>query len=207
MLNSLRLMEGAIITNQRFAYALGRRGLQLVFAAAVILILNACTTLRSYQGTTLMRLQAETEIDAPIARVFAFVSDVANDHLWRTEVVKISLDSPLLVGATITEIVAIGVVSDYRTRAVVTEISRPTRLRVEAPAIHPRRFIGERSFERLSATRTRMTYLLLADTRIVSDLWPYPLPLGAARIYYEARMNIYLARLKNLLETPQSASR
>ncbi len=199
-------MEKYIITTSRHAYITARHVFTVAVAATAIIFLNACATLSSYQGATLLHLQAEIEIKVPISKVFAFVTDTDNDPLWRSEVMEITLDRPLRVGAVMTERAVVGMVRGYVTRARVTEITKPTHLRVEATPDHPRRFIGERNFIPLSANRTRMIYIILADTRMVSDLWPLPVAPGMAKEYYEARMRINLTRLKHLLEERDAAS-
>jgi len=174
---------------------------------ATMLLLASCAALTPYQGTKLISLQAQIEIDAPVERVFAFATDVRNEHLWRSEVIEIVADGPLRMGAGMVERLALGAVRGYVTRVRVTALIPNAILRVEAAPRHPRRFIAERRFERLGANRTRLTYLVRPDIRILSDLWPFPLAPGVAKAYYELRMHRYLAELKRLLEAAERNDR
>ena len=174
-----------------------------IFAILALITAAGCANLRDYRNAKIFEMTGRIEIAAPVSDVFAFAANPENDHLWRTEVREFTTNGPMRVGTVYTEFVAIGAVRAYRTPTHIVALEKPVFLRFEDLAGHNRRFIVEREFTRLpdKPSHTYMTYRVSADSRMIGDLWPLPIPLEIAKAVYEIRMRSHLIRLKNYLET------
>lgn len=185
--------------SEKYFQPAGRR----ITILLTLTILAGCANLQDFRGAKIFEMTGRIEIAAPVSDVFAFAGNPENDHLWRAEVIEFTTNGPLRIGTIYTESVAIGVVRGYRTPTRIVALKVPSFLRFEDLRDHNRRFIVERKFARLpnNQSHTLMIYRILADRRMVADLWPLPIPLGIAKAIYEVRMRSHLIRLRNHLES------
>ena len=154
---------------------------------------------------TRMKLVNSIEVNAPVETVFDYISDIAKDPNWRSEVDKMEVDGPIEIGTLATE---------YSTlfRPFVKTIT-PTRIKIleqpnvvafeTDPGVEPW-LISHRSLKALGPERTEMTYRLEADLPpggLVGKLY-----LALMVRFYGPRLPQYLQQLKSIIEANKSST-
>ncbi len=101
-----------------------------------------------------MKIEHDIVIARPLAEVFAFVTDLRNETRWQPEIESVTLDGPLVVGATFHERrVTFG--RRYDWHFVITQLDAPHRITIDTRK-GTARYRGSRTFEAVDGG-TRVT--------------------------------------------------
>ncbi len=148
-----------------------------------------------------IQLVASIEIHVSPERVYAYVSDLRNDHAWRAEVERMDVSGGSAVGCVITEHIRI-----YRFFKIVTpvEIKRldhPHVFEIETQPSHPTWVHCIRSIELVSEGKSKITVQLSFTLDNLKQILPVEPPAVFVRMWYKPRMKRYLEKLKGMLES------
>lgn len=138
-------------------------------------------------------------INAPIEEVCQFATNPLNDHLWRREVNDISVEGEVdSVGSVFTEDAFIGIRRHFITMTELVAYECPSYATFVTVESNPYYLKSHRSFEALSSNKTRFTYTVDFDRRMIRPTFGFNAKPGLVAGLYSYRMFNYLHRLKRL---------
>lgn len=140
-------------------------------------------------------------INQPIDKVCAFVSNPMNDHLWRSEVNKMSIEGgELREGAVIVEDAWIGLQRKFITKTEVVRLDCPHDALFITIEENPFYLQSHRIFESLDENRTKFTYDLDFDVRMITETLGLNINPQLVARGYGLKMWSYLQKLKQVIK-------
>jgi hypothetical protein len=145
-------------------------------------------------------LEASIEMLVSPERVYAYVSDLRNDHAWRAEVERMDVSGGSAVGCVVTEYIRI-----YRFFQIVTPVEiiamdYPSAFEIETQASHPTWVHCIRRIDVCANGQTKLSVRLSFSLDNLKQILPFEPPAVFVRMWYKPKMKRYLKRLKSLLE-------
>lgn len=147
-------------------------------------------------------ITATIQITARPQTVFDYLANYTNDPQWRAEIKDVQLSTPSVREKTlVTE-------TSFLSKKVPRHVSTLQCLALvpgqsvtsESTAASPYWSRNTRTVEPLPGGRTRVTYRLAFDPRVVKHGLGFGLPRFIVHFYTKATMKKYLAVLKGILE-------
>ena len=147
-------------------------------------------------------ITATIQINARPQTVFNYLADYANDPQWRAEIRDVQLSTRTVREKTLiteTSFLSKKVPRHVSTLQCVVLVPGQS-VTSETTAASPYWSRNTRTAEPLPGGRTRVTYRLAFDPRVVKHGLGFGLPRFIVRFYTKATMKKYLAVLKGILE-------
>ena len=159
------------------------------------MVLSSREAIRAFEVIESVVIQANQEA------VFCFAGNPLNDPEWRAEVNTMTSDGPWMVGTRYKEESTLLLNPNYVTITSLVVLDFPSQMVAETPkdALFLR---SDRRFQRLEEDKTRITYTITLDERLIEDIVGLRLPVFLVKLYYSVVAGKYLRRLKDLLESP-----
>ena len=133
--------------------------------------------------------------------VFDFFANPINDHLWRKEINKSTLEGPLQVGSTISEYSYLSKHKPDNLIELICVQLEKNKLAIFETADKAQFYLkSQRQVKGLSDSTTEITYTLEFDSNIVKYALGFSLPKFIVSFKANSDMKKYLRQLKTLLE-------
>ncbi|TNE95801.1 MAG: SRPBCC family protein [Deltaproteobacteria bacterium] len=140
-------------------------------------------------------------INQPIEKVCSFVSNPMNDHLWRSEVNEMSIEGgELMEGAVIVEDAWIGLQRNFITKTEVIRLDCPYDALFITTKDNPFYLQSHRIFEALDENRTKFTYDVEFDVRMISETLGLNINPQLVARGYGFKMWSYLQKLRQVIK-------
>lgn len=150
---------------------------------------------------TRISMRESIDVDRPQEVVFDFVSQGANDPLWRSEVKRMEVSGPVVLGTTWMEYSTFFLVLHTVTPVTLKQLDAPQHALVETPDGHPYWLRSIRTVERLDQQRSRFSYELAFELDLMRQITPILPPPALVRWWYGRRIRRYLRNARQLLES------
>lgn len=147
-------------------------------------------------------LSSSIQIRKNTSDVFNFISDVRNDKLWRSEIIKTEIDTfPLLNNSSIIEYTKLSKKQPNHPLVFQIISLQPNKLfQMETIEGSPFWEVSQREVEYLNNGVTQFTYCVNFDAKILKFALGFYLPQFILRHYLKSVTKQYLRKLKNVLE-------
>ncbi len=148
-----------------------------------------------------VNIKRSVVINKPIEKVCEFVSNPMNDHLWRSEVNEMSIEGGELVeGAVVREDAWIGLQRNFITKTEVIRLDCTNDALFLTTDENPFYLQSHRIFESLGKNKTRFTYDVEFDVRMISVTLGLNINPELVARGYGIKMWSYLQKLRKVIK-------
>lgn len=145
-------------------------------------------------------LKQSITIKASPEKVFDYVSDLNNDHIWRPEVERMEILDEGKVGTVAIEYITVYILFHITTPVKIIKIDRPHLYEIETMDNHPYWVHCKRTIDAVDADHSKITVELSFTLDNLKQVFPILPPNRVVYHWYNPRMRRYLKNLKKILE-------
>lgn len=134
-------------------------------------------------------------------KIFDYISNLNNDHLWRPEVERMELLEEGKLGTVVIEYITVYKFFHITTPVQVLKMSRPHEFEIETINTHPYWVHCKRTIEKVDAEHSTIRVQLSFTLDNLKQVFPILPPKKIVYHWYNPRMKRYLKNLKKILES------
>lgn len=148
----------------------------------------------------IVNLNHHIHIKSPAARVFDYIADLNNDHLWRPEVERMEVLDEGKPGTVVIEYITVYKLFHITTPVKIIKMDFPHLFEIETMNNHPYWVHCKRTITPINESESKITVELSFTLDNLKQVFPLLPPKWVVYQWYNPRMKRYLKNLKRILE-------
>jgi hypothetical protein len=145
-------------------------------------------------------LKQSIEIKASAEKIYDYIADLNNDHIWRPEVEKMEVLEEGKLGTLAIEYITVYAFFHMTTPVQIMKMNRPFEYEIETRPEHPYWVHCIRSIKKLDEEHSSITVELSFTLDNLKQAFPILPPKQFVFWWYNPRMKKYLKNLKRMME-------
>ncbi len=133
-------------------------------------------------------------------KLFDYISDLNNDHIWRPEVEKMELLEEGKPGTIAIEYITVYKFFHLTTPVQIIKMNRPCEYEIESVNTHPYWVHCKRRIDVVDADQSKITVELSFTLDNLKQVFPILPPRKVVYHWYNPRMRRYLKNFKKVME-------